>query len=68
MAPSLRERVLAQYPGPGFASDLEMNTAIYVGDPDRFGVNAYRHFLRPGNGAAFLARILAGRILVFQPP
>ncbi|MCL4802013.1 MAG: hypothetical protein KJ025_20650 [Burkholderiales bacterium] len=68
MAPKLRSRVLAQYHGQGFATDLEMNTAIYLVDPDRFGVNAYRHFARPENGTAFLARVLAGRILAFQPP
>lgn len=68
MPPKVRERVLAQYPGPGFGSDLEINAFTYLVDPDRFGVGVYRHFMRPGNGTAFLARVLAGRILAFQPP
>ena len=42
MNPNLRERVLAENPGAGFDSQLEMNEIVYLFDPMRFGVEAYR--------------------------
>ena len=58
-----RERVLLQYPGEGFEADRQMNTTIYLFDPMRFAVKAYRHFLKPGNGRDYLAKILVGEAL-----
>ena len=68
MAPELRSRVLAMPAAYVFDYPTQMNTAVYLSDPERFGVGAYRHFDRPGNGAAFLREVLAGRVLSFQPP
>ncbi len=64
MAPSYRELLLAQYPGRGFATEMEINTTVYLFDPLRFGIQAYRHFLKTENGKAFVQRILAGQALV----
>lgn len=36
-------------------------------DPERFALNAYRHFHQPENGCAFLQRILGGKVH-FPPP
>ena len=36
----------------------------FVLAPFRFAAEAYRHFLKPGNGKAFLAEVLAGRALL----
>lgn len=58
-----RDNVLSQYPGQGFEGDWQMSTTIYLFDPMRFGVQAYRHFLKPGNGRDYLGRILAGKAL-----
>lgn len=64
MDPALRERVLANFPGTGFDNDRQMNSTIYQFAPMRFGAEAYRHFLRPGNGREYLHRVLAGKALV----
>ena len=64
MAPSYRELLLAQYPGRGFATEMGINTIVYLFDPLRFGIRAYRHFLKAENGKAFVQRILTGQALV----
>jgi hypothetical protein len=63
MAPSERKRVLAQYPGHGHADDSRLNAMFYLFDPTRFGVEAYRHFLKPANGRDYLHRVLDGKAL-----
>jgi hypothetical protein len=64
MAPSYRELLLAQYPGSGFVTEMEINTTMYLFDPLRFGIQAYRHFLKAENGKVFVQRILTGQALV----
>ena len=64
MHPRYREYLLEKFPGPGFETEMQINTTIYLYDPLRFGVQAYRHFLKPGNGQAFLHKILTGRALI----
>lgn len=63
MAPALRERVLSQFPGHGFEDEQQMSSTIYLVDPMRFGVQAYRHFLRRANGREYLHAILTGKVL-----
>jgi len=63
-----RERILAQFPGEGFESAREIGLTIYLMDPTRFGAHAYRHFMRPGNGASFLEQVLSGRALATEDP
>jgi hypothetical protein len=63
-APAQRERVLSEFPGQGFEGDWQMNTTIYLVDPMRFGVQAYRHFLKPANGRDYLHAILAGKVMI----
>ena len=64
MPPALRERMLSQFPGQAFQGDWQMNSTVYLMDPTRFGVLAYRHFLNAGNGRDYLHAILAGRVLL----
>jgi hypothetical protein len=64
MAPELRERVLAEFPGRGFEGEGQMSSTIYLADPMRFGVMAYRHFSRQANGHDYLHAILAGKVLL----
>lgn len=64
MPTDLRERILANYPNHGYDDEVQMSSTIYMFDPMRFGVQAYRHFLRPGNGRDFLRAILRGDALV----
>ena len=62
MQPDLRRRVLAQNPGEGYDADPQINSTVYLIAPTRFGVESYRHFLRPENGTRYLRDVLAGRI------
>ena len=64
MAPNYRDLLLAKYPGEGFTTETEINTIVYLFDPLRFGVKAYRHYLNAENGKAFVQRILAGQALI----
>lgn len=64
MAPAVRARILRKSPGHGYEGDWQMGTTIYMADPMRFGVQAYRHFLKPVNGRRYLHAILAGTVMV----
>lgn len=59
-----RERVLEQFPGEGYDSPDEMSVTFYAISPFGFGINAYRHFVKPGNGKNFLKEVLSGRVLI----
>jgi hypothetical protein len=63
MDPGHRQAVLDAYPGTGFASESEISDLFFYLAPSRFGVEAYRHFLRPENGPGFLQRIISGAAL-----
>ena len=63
MNPVFRARVLAANPEAGFDSESEINEITYSFDPMRFGVAAYRHYLRREHGDAFLLRVLSGNAL-----
>lgn len=63
MEPGLRARVLRAYPGEGFDSEDRITPMFYMFDPMRFGAQAYRHYLKPEAGPAFLKAVLAGTAL-----
>ena len=63
MAPRLRVQMLAQFPGDGFAGEMQMSATIYLADPMWFGVQAYRHFLKSSDGRRYLHAILRGTVL-----
>lgn len=59
MLPVLREQILASYGDTmGFERDSEITELFYCMDPSKFAVMAYRHFLKPENGARFVGRLL----------
>lgn len=64
MPAAQRERLLAKFPGEGYGAAREMSTIFYLIAPFRFAAETYRHFLKPGNGKAFLTEVLAGRALI----
>jgi hypothetical protein len=64
MAPAVRARILGQSPGRGYDGDWQMGSTIYLADPMRFGVQAYRHFLKPDHGRSYLHAILAGKVML----
>jgi hypothetical protein len=64
MTPELRQRVLDRNPGTGFDADAQINSLVYLMDPMRFGVESYRHHLRPEAGRRYLRALLAGEVLL----
>jgi hypothetical protein len=58
-----RRQLFEQFPAKAFESELDINTMIYLFDPTRFGVSAYKHFLKLENRRAFIRRTLAGQAL-----
>ncbi len=62
MPPSLRDRILANFPGEGFRTSMEISPAIHMLSPENFAVRVYRHFVRAENGAAFFRRLFTGEI------
>jgi len=68
MPPGRRSEVLAQIPGDGFESELQINSFVYAVDPVRFGAQAYRHYLKPGIGRSFLASLLNGQVVLDVEP
>lgn len=67
MAPDLRARVLARFPGTGFGSTLQINAAVYLVDPLQFAADAWRHYLGRRDRAAWLRDMVAGRIVQEMP-
>jgi hypothetical protein len=63
-----REQVLQKIPGQGFGSDAEINVTMYMLDPVYFGAQSWRHYEKPGNGRAYLARVLGGQALIDDEP
>lgn len=63
-----RGAALAAMPGEGFSHDAEINDFRYAFDPMRFGVDAYRHWLRQPDGRAFLRSVILGSIVPEMPP
>lgn len=63
MPPALRARALRAMPDSGFADADRITSVVYLFDPMRFGVRAYRHFIALPDGASFLKDVMAGRVL-----
>lgn len=63
MEPEHRQAILAAHPERGFESEREISDIFFYLAPSQFGVNAYRHYLRPENGPRFLREVLRGAAL-----
>lgn len=63
MNPVVRAQILAARQGTGFEDLSEINELTYLFDPMRFGIEAYRHYLREEHGDPFLLKVLAGDAL-----
>lgn len=62
MPPGLRGLILANFPGEGFRTSMEISPAIHMVSLENFAVGVYRHFVRTENGAAYFRRLLTGEI------
>jgi hypothetical protein len=58
-----RQAIMLQFPGKGYETEQQINTTIYLCDPMRFGVQAYRHFLKQKDQNGYLDATLSGRTL-----
>jgi hypothetical protein len=67
MEPAVRQRVLARFGGTGFDSTLQINTVVYLVDPLQFAVDAWRHYLKRRDGAAWLRDVVAGHVVQVFP-
>ena len=63
MPDAARERMLGDFAGDGFDTEQQITATIYLMAPQWFGAQVYRHYLKPGNGQAFLSKVLAGKAL-----
>jgi hypothetical protein len=67
MQPALRARILARDPGHGFDQALQINSLVYAVDPLHFAVEAWRHYQRRTDRAAWLRAVIAGEVVVDLP-
>lgn len=67
MEPAQRQRVLARFGGTGFDNTLQINTVVYMVDPLQFAADAWRHYLKRRDGAAWLRDVVAGHVVQVFP-
>lgn len=67
MDPALRDDVLARFAGRGFDNVLQINTIVYLADPLQFAADAWRHYLKRRDRAAWLRDVIAGRVVQIFP-
>lgn len=67
MPAPLRERVLAALPGTGFDALSQINAMVYAIDPEKFGVEAYRHWRSLDEPWAFLRQVVGGQAILDVP-
>lgn len=59
---ALRDEILVNYDDfPAFEAASEISDLYYFMAPCAFAVKAYRHYLKPGNGPAFISRMLSAQ-------
>lgn len=67
MEPRMRQRILNLFPGRGLANSLQIQLFVYLVDPLKFAAEAWRHYLRQPDQAAWLRDIVAGRVVEEWP-
>ena len=60
MDPRLRADILARFPGAGFRTAGQISDVAHLANPNRFGVDAWRHYLRVGDRGRWLREVVAG--------
>jgi hypothetical protein len=63
MNPDLRREILAKFPGKGFGSTAQISDISHIVEPNQFGVDSWRHYLKMKDGARWLNRIINGEII-----
>jgi hypothetical protein len=57
----LRQKILTRIKNNGFGHEREITSLFHDLSPSVFAVKAYRHFLRPENGAMFYMKLISGK-------
>lgn len=63
MDQQLRTALLAKYPGSGFRTAGQISDISHMVNPYRFGVDAWRHYVRVRDGGQWLRKIIAGEVV-----
>lgn len=63
MPEEYRDRLLVRFANQQFDDEAQINSFVYLVDPLRFGVLAYKHFTKLEDKTGFLQRVLRGREL-----
>ncbi len=59
LAPDERARIFQNYAElSGFNGEEDITLNYYLLDPARFAINSFLHYLKPGNGRAFIRQLL----------
>ena len=67
LEPGLRDQMLAQFPGSGFRTTLQISDVNHLVNPSQFGADAWRHYLTRRDREAWLREVIAGGV-VPEPP
>lgn len=63
MDQGLRARVLSRFQGSGLENSLQINSLVYLVDPPQFAVDAWRHYSKRRDKAAWLRSLVAGEVV-----
>jgi hypothetical protein len=63
LEPQMRSRLLMKFPGAGFQSAGQISDISHIVNPNQFGVDSWKHYLRIRDGAQWLRRIIAGEVV-----
>lgn len=61
--PVVRSAVLAKFPSTGFGSAGQITDISHIANPNQFGVDAWRHYLRMRDRETWLRSVLAGDVV-----
>ena len=63
MDKQLRSALLAKFPGSGFRTAGQISDISHMVNPNQFGVDAWRHYMRFKDGGQWLRKIVAGEVI-----
>lgn len=64
MDPATRTQLLDRFPGAGFGSAAEISDIAHIVNPNQFGVDAWRHFLKVKDREAWIKRVVSGEVVL----
>lgn len=70
MDPQLRAALLIKFSGTGFKTAGQISDINHIVNPNQFGVDSWRHYLRAKNRVGWLRQVVAGDVVpvLFEDP